>query len=192
MYLYEKIEYNGHNINIYYDESPLDPRRDFDNLGTLYTAHRRYRPEKEFDEHFTVEEVFEDRWCSDFKESFLRRYIVVPVYLYDHSGLTVSTTPFSCPWDSGLFGILAVSLDKVRKEYGWKRITAERRATIEGYLCGEIKTLDQYYTGEVYGFEVTPGNDDKDVIESCWGFFGKEGLEQLIDECKYMIDNKAA
>lgn len=192
MYLYKKIEYNDHHINIYYDEDPLDPRRDIDNLGTLYTAHRRYCPEKEFDKHFTIEEVFDDRRCSNFKKSFLKRYIVVPVYLYDHSGLAVSTTPFSCSWDSGLFGILAVSLDKVRKEYGWKQITAKRRSKIESYLQGELNILDQYYQGEVYGFEITPADDNSEVLESCWGFFGEDSLEQLIDECKSIIDSKAA
>ena len=50
-----------------------------------------------------------------------------------------------------IFGIIAVPLDKVRREYGWKNITVERRKRIEEYLQGEIKTLDDYYTGEVSG-----------------------------------------
>ena len=44
MNLYEQIDYKDYHINIYYDDDPLDPRKDFDNLGTLYTAHRRYHP----------------------------------------------------------------------------------------------------------------------------------------------------
>ncbi len=191
MNLYETIDYNGHHINIYYDEDALNPRKDFDNLGTLYTAHRRYRPEKEFDEHFDIHDVFENR-IGDFKDSFLRKYIALPVYLYDHSGQTVSTTPFSCPWDSGFFGIIVVSLEKVRKEYGWKNITAKRREQIEEYLRGEIKTLDDYYTGEVFGYEITPENDDKEAIESCWGYFGTDSLKEVISECKCMINRMAA
>ena len=39
MNLYEQISYKGHHINVYYDEDALDPRQEFDHLGTLYTAH---------------------------------------------------------------------------------------------------------------------------------------------------------
>ena len=117
MNLYNQIKYNGYHINIYYDDDAGSPRKMFDNLGTLYTAHRRYRPEKEFDEHFDIDKVFDGR-IGNFRGSFLKEYIALPVYLYEHSGTTVSTSPFSCPWDSGFFGIIAVPLDKVRREYG--------------------------------------------------------------------------
>lgn len=185
MDLYEQIEYKGHSINIYYDSSPESPR-EWDNLGTFYTTHRRYRPEKEFDEHFRREEVF-DRY-GDFSDSFEKKYIALKIYLYDHSGLTVSSEPFSCPWDSGLFGIVAVSIEKVKKEFGWKVLTATRRKKIEGYLQGEIDTYNHYLCGEVYGFRITPTGDKDNVLESCWGYYGKSGLEQLEEECRNTID----
>lgn len=187
MSLYERIDYKGYHINVYYDENPLNPRKDFDNLGTLYTAHRRYRPEKDFDKHFDIHKVFDSR-IGDFRATFLKQYVTLPVYLYDHGGITISTSPFSCPWDSGFFGIIAVSLEKVREEYGWKHITAGRRKKIESYLKDEIETLDNYYTGEVFGYEITLVSDDDKVVESCWGFFGTEYLETLEHECKRIID----
>lgn len=191
MNLYKQVEYKGHNINIYYDDDPLNPRQDFDNLGTLYTAHRRYRPEKELDKHFDIYEVFDNIREAKFKASFLKRYIALPVYLYDHSGITVSTTPFSCRWDSGLFGIIAVSVEDVRKEYGWKHITSGRRDKIEEYLRAEIEMLDHYYTGEVYGFELTSKESDE-IIHNCWSFFGDAGVKEIINECKQLIDKIAA
>lgn len=192
MNLYDQIEYNGYHIDICYDDDARSPREAYDNLGTLYTAHRRYRPEKEFDDHFDIGEVFEGR-IGNFRESFLKRYVALPVYLYDHSGITVSTTPFRCPWDSGFFGIIAVSLDKVREEYGWKHVTAKRRARIERYLQGEIETLDSYYTGEVFGYRITPEDND-DELGSCWGFYGTECLKEMEAECRHIIDgmDKAA
>lgn len=193
MNLYNQIKYNGYHINIYYDDDAGSPRKMFDNLGTLYTAHRRYRPEKEFDEHFDIDKVFDGR-TGNFRGSFLKEYIVLPVYLYEHSGTTVSTSPFSCPWDSGFFGIIAVPLDKVRREYGWKNITLERRKRIEEYLQDEIKTLDDYYTGEVFGYRITPENDDTDEQDSCWGFYGTDSLKEMEAECRHIIDglDKAA
>ena len=193
MKLYNRITYNGHHINICYDDDAGNPRKMFDNLGTLYTAHRRYRPEKEFDEHFDIDKVFDGR-IGNFRGSFLKEYIALPVYLYEHSGTTVSTSPFSCPWDSGFFGIIAVPLDKVRREYGWKSITAERRKRIEEYLQGEIKTLDDYYTGEVFGYRITPEDDDSNELDSCWGFYGTDSLKEMEAECRHIIDglDKAA
>lgn len=193
MNLYNQIKYNGYHINIYYNDDAGSPRKMFDNLGTLYTAHRRYRPEKEFDEHFDIDKVFDGR-IGNFRGSFLKEYIALPVYLYEHSGTTVSTSPFSCPWDSGFFGIIAVSLDKVHREYGWKNITVERRKRIEEYLQGEIKTLDDYYTGEVFGYCITPEDDDSNELDSCWGFYGTDSLKEMEAECRHIIDglDKAA
>ena len=193
MNLYNQIKYNGYHINIYYDDDAGSPRKMFDNLGTLYTAHRRYRPEKEFDEHFDIDKVFDGR-IGNFQGSFLKEYIALPVYLYEHSGTTVSTSPFSCPWDSGFFGIIAVPLDKVRREYGWKNITVGRRKRIEEFLQGEIKTLDDYYTGEVFGYCITPEDDDSNELDSCWGFYGTDSLKEMEAECRHIIDglDKAA
>ena len=33
-----------------------------------------------------------------------QKYLMLPLYLYDHSGITMNTTGFSCPWDSGQVG----------------------------------------------------------------------------------------
>ena len=185
MELYEQITYKGHHINIYYDADPQSPR-EWDNLGTFYTSHPHYRPEEDFYRHFEREEVFDE--YRDFLDSFEKKYIALKIYLYDHSGLTISSGPFACRWDSGLFGMVAVNIDKVKKEYGWKKITAARRRKIESYLQSEIDTYDQYLRGEVYGYRITPESDDSDLLESGWGFFGDEGIETIKSECRATID----
>ena len=144
MNLYKRIEYNGHHIDIYYDESPESPRA-WDNLGTFYTIHHRYCPEEEFDRHFQWEEVF-DRY-GDFSDSFEKQYIALKIYLYDHSGQTISSSPFFYPWDSGLFGIVAVSVEKVKEGIRLKLLTADRRRKIEGYLQGRNRHLRQLPPG---------------------------------------------
>jgi hypothetical protein len=182
---YRQTKYRDHLINIYVDENPESPR-EWDNLGTMYTGHRDYRPEERFHDHFETDEVFKSQW--EFSDQFLREYIALPIYLYDHSGLTVRTYPFSCQWDSGLFGIIAVEVEKVKKEYGWKVLTAKRRETIEQHLKGEVETYDQYLTGQVYGYQITPADDGENVIWSCWGYFGEDGLKQIEEECRAEID----
>lgn len=187
---YEQITYKGHHINIYYDDCPESPR-EWSNLGTFYTAHRRYHPEKEFDEHFDFDEVCDGR-PGNIRKSFLQKHIALNLFLYDHSGLSISSGPFSCRWDSGWFGIVAVSVAQVKKEYGWKVLTQSRRKKIEEYLQNEIDTYNEYLHGEVYGFQVTPEDDDTEILDSCWGFFGDDGLDQLKNECQAYINDKIA
>jgi len=61
----------------------------------------------------------------------IKTHIILPLYLYDHSGITMNTTGFSCGWDSGQVGYIVMSYEKIRKEYNWKNITKKRRTQIE-------------------------------------------------------------
>lgn len=187
MELYQQTTYKGYHINIYYDPDPESPR-EWDNLGTFYTAHRRYQPEEDFDKHFNIEDVCENGRPGIFRDSFLKKYIAQNIYMLDHSGQTVSTTSFNDSWDSGWLGMVAVSIEKVKKEYGWRILTAKRREQIEKYLTGEVETYDMYLRGDVYGFQITPENDDNNVLDNCWGYFGDENLKHMITECKSIID----
>ena len=85
-------------------------------------------------------------------------------------------------------------LYKVRPEYGWTNITSEGRKRVEGYLQEEIRTLDNDYAGEVFGYCITPESDDDNELDSCWGFYGTDWLEELEAECRHIIDglNKTA
>lgn len=184
--IHQQESYQGYNINIYRSESPESPR-DWDNLGTMYTMHRRYQPEKDFYDHFEWDQVLDEH--RDLLDSFEKKYIALKFYLYDHSGITVSTSPFSCPWDSGLFGIIAVDIEKIRKDHNWKKITKKRREQIESYLKSEVEVYDMYCTGQVYQYEIVPeNNDDADSFDSCGGFYGDEGIKEIITDCKASID----
>jgi hypothetical protein len=130
--------------------------------------------------------------------AFDKYYISLPLYLYDHSGITMNTTGFSCRWDSGQVGFIYVSRSKVREEYGWNRITKAREQQILKYLEGEVETYDQFIRGDVYGFiveerpeavfddEGTKVHFDEDELweetDSCWGFFGRNPFENGISD----------
>ena len=156
--LVETLTNGNERLEILYDNNPESPR-DWDNLGTMGYAHRRYvlgDKEMEVDELNAIE-------AND--------HISLPLYLYDHSGCTMNTTGFSCPWDSGQVGVIFVSKEKVRKEYDWKVITAKRKEQILKYLQGEVDTFDQYLRGDVYGFRKLVDGVETD---SCWGFYGSD------------------
>lgn len=118
-------------------------------------------------------------------ESRLEKYfLMLPLYLYDHSGITMNTGGFSCAWDSSHVGFIYVSKEKARKEYGFKRLTEKRIQQCYKYLEGEVKTYASALEGNVYGYVIESATGDIDY--SCWGFYGPEGegraLEQALSE----------
>jgi len=109
--------------------------------------------------------------------------VMLPLYLYDHGGITMRTGPFSCPWDSGQVGFIYVTKETLRKEYSVQRVTKATIAKAEKVLKGEVETYDDHLTGNVWGYsiEVTSketcaecGHTDypEEFEDSCWGYYG--------------------
>jgi hypothetical protein len=90
--------------------------------------------------------------------------------MYDHSGITINTTGFSCPWDSGQVGIIYISRKDAIKEWGKTICTASVVQKARSCLKAEVETLDQYVTGSVYGYRVL--DPEGQQTDSCWGFYG--------------------
>lgn len=135
------------------------------------------------------EAILEQMQWQDLKALAEKTHCILPVYMYDHSGLTVNTTGFSCRWDSGLLGWIYTSHDKVKKEFG--SITPETIQKAENLLNGEVKDYDNYLTGQCYGFRLYKKDEE---IDSCWGFMGdfrdvQESIKgHMPDECKDIVE----
>lgn len=148
-------------------------------VGAVWGKHKNtaHLPEREVDE--ALLQVIE------------QKYIVLPLYLYDHSGLTMNTTSFHDPWDSGQVGWIYVSKEAVLQEYGAEQFTDDLRQKAKDLLRGEVKVYDAYLRGECYGFELYKNGELED---NCWGFIGniQEACqairEYLPGECRDMID----
>ena len=204
------IEYNetttfgNYTITIEQDTNAESPR-EWDNLGTMVCWHRGYNlgdvnGDKEYSDKdaFWLElsgldiELTDWGFTEEQRERVMdeayKKNIILPLYLYDHSGITMNTTGFSCGWDSGQVGYIYMSLEKVRSEYGCKRVSAKMRKRIEGYLTSEVETYDQYLTGEVYGYTLThtDAEGDEEDLDSCWGYFGYDDT-YLVTEIKNCI-----
>lgn len=152
---------NGKTIKMYYDTYPESPR-EWDNLGTMVCWHGRYNLG---DSHDFSDPSEYKAWrnANDVR-------IELPLYLYDHSGITMRTTPFGDPWDSGQVGYIYVTADQLRKEYSAKRITQRIIEQATKVLEGEVKTYDEYLRGDVYGYVIEDA--DGNHVDSCWGFYG--------------------
>ena len=101
--------------------------------------------------------------------------IILPLYLYDHGGITMNTTGFSCPWDSGQVGWIYCTKEDFIKETGYTEKELFEEGKAEALLKGEVETYDQYLTGDVYGFVLE--DEDGNQIDSCWGFYGSDWKE---------------
>jgi hypothetical protein len=107
---------------------------------------------------------------ADFREDVdFDACVILPLYLYDHSGITMSTGPFDCPWDSGQVGWIVCDTETLEREFAGDRERAEKA------LRAEVAVYDAYLTGSVYGFIVEElEGDDWEEVDSCWGFYGDD------------------
>ncbi len=157
-------------VKIFVDDDPQNPRTEWDNIGTMVCFHGRYELG---DKNHGYSSDDYSSW-DEMKSAIIkteRPVVILPVYLMDHSGLSVSTSLFGCPWDSGQIGFIFAKRRAALDACGAKRVTGGLRKKAIGWLEGEIETYDKYLRGEVYGYEY--GDD------SCWGFY--EEPEALAD-----------
>ncbi len=161
-------------LKIEQDTNPMNPRTDWENTGTMVCFHKRYDLGDKTD--YRTEDY--DSW-DELKQGIIENegeVVILPLYLYDHSGITISTSPLDCRWDSGQVGFIFVSKYKIKKE-------GIDETKVEEYLKGEIETYDKYLTGEVYCYEVyeietcDKGHEHKTLVECCGGYFGEEECE---------------
>jgi hypothetical protein len=187
----ESIEYQGHTINVLYDIDPVNPREEYDNLATMVCFHSRYNIGDKHDysdsEEFLADVADLDTYENTAEEIHNRvsemkangDIHILPVYMYDHSGTTISTTPFSCPWDSGQVGFIYVTKETLAKE-GLADKTSEE---IHSYLKNEVTEYDNFITGQMYGFEIEETGD------SCYGFSGSDHVASgLLENAQASIE----
>lgn len=122
-----------------------------------------------------------DEYGEDDKSSEFYGWIVRPVFAYIHSGVTISLGAFSCPWDSGCAGFIAMQPD----HEDWKGKTEEEKIK---YMENMVETVDNYLTGQVFAYRVIREVDEEEV-DSCWGFNGddKYAMEAGVDSAESQL-----
>ena len=175
-------EYKGHTIKIIPDDTFCNPRKDWDNYTTMVCFHGRYNLGD--DGHGLTSDMF-DGW-AELKAHIESNNDVIemaPLYLYDHSGISIKIGSWighapHASWDSGMVGFIYVTKQQL-KEVG----TIDAKKLLEG----DVECYDQYLRGNVYGYQVVdPDGEDGD---SCWGFFGDYEEEGgCLSEARSVID----
>ena len=125
------------------------PRCEF-NLSLIIGFHKRYH----IGDRHDIRADHYDGWDS-MQKALVRKYNVVvihPLYMYDHGGVSLSTTPFNCPWDSGQVGFVVVTRESMM-ESGHKRATKKVKEWLSEIIHSEIEEYNAYLNGEMW--EVT-------------------------------------
>lgn len=176
----DKELYKGKMIIVMNDCDSTSPR-EWSNLGTMVLRHRRYNLSNESEVDF---DAFDS--MSEVKKHLVKEYgpmFIYPVYMYDHSSISFSLTPFNDRWDSGCVGFIYVTKETVRNEYKVNKIGKNLTNKVKRLLSGELDTYASYINGDVYGYSI----EDTDGIEldSLWGIYG---YEECVSEARVSVD----
>jgi hypothetical protein len=134
----------------------FNPRIENCNLGKMWCWHRRYELGDADRNKYDTQNF--SGW-SEMKAAIMKNIkpiAILPLYLYDHSGITMSTRPFSCPWDSGQVGFIFFTRENL-KDLGYK--VACKSAVEKAIACleAEVRDYDAYLCGDVEEYEEDNG-----------------------------------
>lgn len=162
---------NGYRVEVVADEESRNICEDWDMVGTMVLSSCcRYRFGHETAGNDEIQAILRDP-----------KNIALPVYMYDHSGITINTTGFSCPWDSGMVGIMYCTREKAVQEFGKKLCTKKVESAAVRCMIDEVKSIDDTLTGNVWGFQIFDAEGKE--VDACWGFVG---------DSKYCFDEAMA
>jgi hypothetical protein len=171
--LVEKWTKDDKVFEIHTDDDPLNPRKEFDQLGVMYCWHGRH--------------IFGDVQPQESPAVVLETIKkdggpYLELGLTDHSGLGIHVMVSGMPWHAYRAGYIHMPKEVMERE----GLTEEQ--ALEG-LKAEVEAYDQYLRGEIYGFNFnkletcpTCGHQEEADSDSCWGFYGSDhGASGLYD-----------
>lgn len=208
-----EIPRNWHNTGFLVSFSPKLPSDDYDRLPSDLTIDGVIPTNKEALTILEQQLTKLGSWSA--MEKVLQQHgaiVCYPVYLMDHSGLRVSTTPDAfqaCDpekWDWSQIGFIFATKASILRDY--QDITPAILADVQQALQSEIEILDQYLRNDVYGYtvfnrrreaEATLGSKEAyqlehlyknfEAVDSLWSLYGTdEVLRSLTADFGDMVD----
>ena len=110
------------------------------------------------------------------------KLVALPLYLMEHSGISMQTSDYHDPWDSGQVGWIWSTIEKAEKVTGNHNVGMEQ---VQEWLRGEVEHYSQYLCGDVYGYIVEKyEKGDWTETESLWGIYTStsDPLSECADE----------
>jgi hypothetical protein len=178
-------------VRIVDDHDTGSPLKEFSNVSkiVLFGKVKHLGDEHNYDARGGIDfvkEVCEEECGGD--EGFAA---ITDIYVYEHGGMLVSTTPFGDKWDSWRAGFAYVTMETAREESS-AADEAGLREWAKSAIEDEVGTLAQYVSGDVHGFEVYDDDTDE-IVESCYGFYGEDYCrEEAEGALKYCVEQAEA
>jgi hypothetical protein len=127
--------------------------------------HRRYNlgDKHEFTSPNDLQDYLENHGNYNLNKT---KFVVLPLYLYDHSILAMSTKSFvgrahHAEWDSGQIGIIYATHEDIRKWYEIKKVTEKIIEQVKEQLRLEVDDYDRYLRNEDDESEDEGGEDNE-------------------------------
>ena len=130
-----------------------------------------------------------------------KKAVVLPIYLFEHSGMSISTTrgyfdaidPGS--WDHGQSGIIYATETEIKKWLGKPGdLTDEDMKVARDELADIVRIYDMYLNGEAYCFNLY-NRETEENIDSCGGIYAendkdlKKAIREIVpEEYAYLVD----
>lgn len=182
----DEIDCGKYLIRIFRDDFASNPRNTMDNVGIIAAedSNKYVRSETPSSIMFTYDRQ------SDY-EMLERKFgavAILPLYVFDHSACSISTTPFNNRWDSGQIGWVYATRESISNTLGIDiDRTPDAIDQVNSAMLQEIEILDQYWAGEVYRYELyeKSADDGEDMLlDLCGDIYGedetrKEALQYL-------------
>jgi hypothetical protein len=163
-YITDKMVINGTlngapvSLTILRDDDAMSPRKD-SNAGHMICFSRRYNLG---DLHPDIDQDELRKICKK------KNVFSLPLYVYDHSGLSMATVPFHDVWDSGCAGRIYIMKAEAIAQLGASAVNWREKA--KECLEAEVEMYDQYLRGENYGYILM--DDSGELVDESWGFVG--------------------
>lgn len=164
-------------VKVTIDEDAQDPR-DWGDGTYMYCFHRRYNLGDS-----GVNKKIDANSCgtwSEIKTELENCYDIVcilPVSLYDHSGISMSTG-VSHGWDSGQVGFIFITKQQAEREFGFVgKITKPQMLKLQTILESSVKVYNQYLEGDARCLELYSvytdeyGHTIEDMTDNIGGFY---------------------
>lgn len=183
--MFNLITKDGYKLSVTPDTEPEDPRSWWDIPPTesesglpmffIEAAHSRYNMSWNLPSRFKDVGEFVD-WKESEEANPESKWRFVPIYMYEHSGIALSWTPFNDYFDSGLLGFLVYYNDQTLAD----KIGIIDLRCLEQTLKGIVSSYFRYVEGDVWEYTIED-LETGDIVDGCCGFLSEE---ECIAECK--------
>ena len=117
----------------------------------------------------------------DIQESIASGELVgLPVYAYIHGSTQLSTTPFSCPFDSGPAGFIACSHEDVKDWFGEHHCKSTEE--VLEVLRNEVEEFSKFLQGDVYIITIYVDGKEEETVGGFYGF------DYAVEEAKVVAE----